>query len=281
MKKNLTKFIFLMVLLIVLLLPVGALYYLSGLEQAEYQDVVYSEVQLKEMSYGTPVQIFRMDVAETITLSGTIISTDVIYEELEFPEPEKLRLLVEPGDLLQEGDLLGYYEGEKIYATKTGVIRSVKQESDAYIELWSFDALAFESYVTESQLKILNRSGLALTDTEGNSYQVSHIEDVSIGNAETRVLFTSETARFIYGQKVNSCKLNTGRIYKDSLVVESRCIYSYNGGQTNYVRLVTEAGEIIGESEVEVGYMTGLYTCITGVEEGGYCDPGYKSIVEE
>ncbi len=278
-KKIASKIIMALLLIASAVAPIGALYYVSLLEQAQYQPQD-SDITLKELAYGSICDISRMDMEEQITLSGTIISTGVIYEELDMDNISNLRLLVSAGQALHEGDLIGYLEGREIRATKTGIIRSINRGGDAYIELWSLDNLAIECYVDDTQLNVLKRSNLDLTDSDGNKYVVDQIDDIRIGNDLTRVLITSESAPLVYGKKITDAKLTTGRVYPDCLIVKSNCVYSYNG-ENYYVRLVDSKGVVLGEAQVEVGFSLDGYTCIiSGAEEGQLCDSGFKAIAE-
>ncbi len=279
--KTIGKVIFALLLVAVLVAPVGALLYLSEQEQAQYTTPPADHLELKEQSYGMPEKALRKDVSEIINLSGTVISTDVVYEELDLENPSKLRLLISAGQYLQAGDPIGYYENREVPATKSGVIRSVNvYGSEPYIELWDLEKLAVECYVNDLQLKILKRSSLKLSDEEGNPYEVLRIDAIPSANGLTRVLITSESAPLIYGKAMAELPLNTGRIYTDSLVVPSRCVFSTDGGATYYVRLVHADGTVIGNSKIEIGYTMDGWTCISGIEEGQYCDSGYKAIVE-
>ena len=278
--KTLAKIIVVLLFVALIVAPVGALYYISVLEQAQYLPQE-EQIMLEELAYGSICQIMRMDMSERITLSGTVVSTKVIYEELEMENVSRLRLLISSGQVLQVGDLIGYLDGQEVRATKTGIIRSINRGSNAYIELWSLDDLAIECYVDDVQLKILKRGSLDLTDGDGNQYTVSKIDEIRVGSDLTRVLLTSETAQLIYGKKMESTSFNTGRVYPDCLVVPTNCVYSYNGGQTYYVRLVDKDGVVLGEQEVEVGFSMNGYICITdGAEDGQLCDSGYKAIAE-
>lgn len=278
--KTLAKIIVVLLFVALIVAPIGALYYISVLEQAQYLPQE-EQIVLEELAYGSTCQIMRMDMSERITLSGTVVSTKVIYEELEMENVSCLRLLISSGQVLQAGDLIGYLDGQEVHATKTGIIRSINRGSDAYIELWSLDDLAIECYVDDVQLKILKRGSLDLTDADGNQYTVEHIDEIRVGSDLTRVLLTSETAQLIYGKKMESTSFITGRVYPDCLVVPTNCVYSYNGGQTYYVRLVDKDGVVLGEHEVEVGFSMNGYICITdGAEDGQLCDSGYKAIAE-
>lgn len=275
--KVLGKCLMALLLAAVLILPMGGLYYLSLLEQAQY-DTIYEagSVVLEEVSYGTPCLVIRMDLTEEVSLSGAVVSTKVLYEELNLDAPDDLRLVISEGELLEAGGLIGYYHGKELLSTQTGVVRTVHLGSESYIALWSLEDLAVECYVSDAQLSVLNRSTLDLTDSEGNHYTVSHIDSEKVGADETRVLLTSETATLIYNTGFNE-NMGTGRVYPGSLVVPTDCIFTLEG--QSYVRLVEEDGSIIGLAQVEVGVTVGSYTSISGINEGDYCDPGYKAMV--
>ena len=277
--KAITKIIVALLFVALMVAPIGALYYISALEQEQYQPQE-QQIVLEELSYGSPTSILRMDMTERITFSGTVVSTKVIYEELELENISQLRLLISAGQALQAGDLIGYLDGQEVRATKTGIIRSINRGSDAYIELWSLEDLAIECYVDDVQLKVLKRGSLKLTDPDGNQYTVTHIDEIRVGSDLTRVLLTSETATLIYGKNMGNMSFNTGRVYPDCLVVQANCVYTYNGTDY-YVRLVDMDGVVLGEAQVELGFSMNGYICITdGAEEGQLCDSGYKAIAE-
>lgn len=277
--KTITKIIIALLFVALMVAPIGALYYISALEQEQYLPQE-QQIVLEELAYGSPSSIMRMDMAERITLSGTVVSTKVIYEELDLENISHLRLLISTGQVLQTGDLIGYLDGQEVRATKTGIIRSINRGSDAYIELWSLEDLAIECYVDDTQLKVLKRGSLDLTDADGNKYTVAHIDEIRVGSDLTRVLLTSETATLIYGKNMGNMSFNTGRVYPDCLVVQANCVYTYNG-QDHYVRLVDRDGVVLGEQKVELGFSMNGYICITdGAQEGQLCDSGYKAIAE-
>lgn len=278
--KTISRIIVALLLVALMVAPIGTLYYISALEQEQYLPKQEEQIVLEELAYGVSTEILRMDMAERVTLSGTVISTKVIYEELKLENISQLRLLISTGQVLQSGDLIGYLDGQEVRATKTGIIRSINRGSDAYIELWSLEDLAIECYVDDVQLKVLKRGSLDLTDSNGNQYTVAHIDEIRVGSDLTRVLLTSETAELIYGKKMEDINFNTGRVYPDCLVVEASCVYTYNG-QDYYVRLVDRDGVVLGEVQVELGFSMNGYICITdGAEEGQLCDSGYKAIAE-
>ena len=278
-KNTFSKIIVALMLILTAVAPICSLYYISILEQAQYQPQK-DAIILEELAYGNIESIIRMDLQGDISISGTVISTKVIYEELDYENITDIRLLVVSGQVLQAGDLIGYLNGHEVRATKTGVIRSIKLSGDSYIELWSIDDLVIECYVNETVLNILNRNNLDLADNKNNKFSVAQIDDIRTGSDLTRVLLTSNSATLIYGQKITDFKLTTGRIYPNCLVVDSSCVYSYNG-QTHFIRSVTAEGVVMEELQVEIGVVMNNFTCIiSGAEEGLLCDSGYKTIAE-
>ena len=278
--KILTKIMVALLFVALMVAPIGALYYISVLEQAGYQPQQEEQIVLEDLAYGAPLEILRMDMQEQISLTVTVVSTRVIYEELKMENISRLRLLISAGQVLQAGDLIGYLDGQEVRATQTGIVRSINRGSDAYIELWSLEDLAIECYVNDTQLKVLKRGSLDLTDTDGNHWSVSHIDEIRVGSDLTRVLLTCDTLELIYGKNMGSMTFNTGRVYPNCLVVRESCVYTYNG-QDYHVRLVDAEGVVIDEVQVEIGFTLNGYVCITsGAEEGQLCDSGYKAIAE-
>lgn len=278
-RKKVTVGVTVAILALVLLAPVGGLFYLSNLEQAQYAPTK-EVVHLEEQSYGVPVMITRTDVEEVVTVSGRMVSTRILYEELNLDEPYALRLQVETGDILLEGDCIGLYHGREIKARQTGMIRQIHLGSEAYLELWSLEDLALECYVTEKQYTRLQQENLVLKDSENREYTVLRMNPIPEADGTYKILLQPGEKTYLYGQSVSNLKLRTGTVYRNCLTVESRCVYSRDGGSTWYVRLVEKDGTVLGEQEVEVGFSQGGLTCISGVEEGRYCDSGYKSAAE-
>ena len=128
--KTISRIIVALLLVALMVAPIGTLYYISALEQEQYLPKQEEQIVLEELAYGESTEILRMDMAERVTLSGTVISTKVIYEELKLENISQLRLLISTGQVLQSGDLIGYLDGQEVRATKTGIIRSINRGSD-------------------------------------------------------------------------------------------------------------------------------------------------------
>lgn len=263
-----------------LLTPVFVLLQISKMEQGEYTaPTVDVGIVLKEHAYGEIMEVSQTDLKETIVISGEVISTGFLYQELDLKSPHLLRLWVQPGDYLCVGDSVGMYQGEVIYATQSGIISKVTLGSEAYIEFYDLSMLVIECYVTEDIHRILNRESLKLSDSKGTSYEVVRLEEVPARNGMYRVLLCPVDTELSIGSTLDNATMFTGRLYPNCIVVNSNCIYTYDG-QSFYVRVVDSDGAFIEEVPVEIGETVGKLTCVSGVKPGQYCDSGYKAVVE-
>ncbi len=258
--------------------PLVAIFYISRLEQAYYtpQEVV----QIRELAYGPVKRVTRQDMMETVYLSGTVVSTQYLYQELELPEPGKFRQEAKPGQLIQAGDILGYYKGEPVVAQLSGILDRISLGGDCYMRLESLEALAIECYVTDAQLKILSRSSLDLRDSSGAGYHILRIDEAATARG-TRVLIGFEGCGYVYGDAVSEKQFQTGRKFPGALVVDESCVYQKIDGKF-YVRLTDAEGAFLKELEVTQSYSNGILVCISGqgLAEGMYCDSGYKLVIE-
>lgn len=276
--------VFLMILLIA---PLFALFHISKLEQAKYgQDIKEGDgVTLVELAYGEIFEVMQDDIYETIHLSGQVISTGYIYQELKLDSPYLLRLWVHSGDYLRKGDIIGMYKGKKILASMDGIISNISMSSECYIEYYDMDKLAFECYVTEDMRRVLERESLALTNADnGTAYEVIRLEDVPTVPTDERLyrvlISATEEGSFFFGETIGDISMHTGRVYPNSIVVNSNCVYT-RGDEQYYVRLINpDDGTFIKEVPVKIGETVEGYTCVSGVEPGQFCDAGYKAVVE-
>lgn len=270
-----------LVLALLFLLPVGALVIISKMEQAQY--VAAENEQLQDMAYGKVYEVLRMDVEEFIEVSGSVISTKVSFMELkQYKEPYSIRFIVNVGDVVGEGDVIGYYQGKEVYSEVTGQIRMIDLGGEPYIMFESFDHLAIEIACTDEYLlSVFQRSNAELTSADGVIYCVLKVDDASSVMGATKVWIAPEgDSTLIYGALVEDLRLYTGRVFPQSLIIEKTCVYSYPGSEAKYVRTIDRNGVFISEVEVEVGFENGDYVSVSGIEEGTLCDSGYKAIVE-
>lgn len=276
--------IFLSIILVVLLAsPVIALYGISKLERAQYNPK--PQVALEELAYGDICPIFRTDIEQTVTVSNAqIISTSYKFQELMmYDNPYSIRFIVDVGDRVDVGDVIGYYDGNKIKSNERGIIKRISLGQDSYIMLESLQDLAIVCYVNAGDYNWEQENSVLKL---GNDlFEVVDIEAFSNGSYGTRVVLTSDTAKLLYGEEYDTMTFSTGKVFSKALVVDARCVYSYHNSVKSYIRVVSGYGKFIQEIEVTPGYTNGEYICISSlvndsIKEGMYCDAGYKAVVE-
>lgn len=282
MKKILRNIVLALALLAVLVLPVAALAAISQLEKAQYTTA--PDIQLEELAYGDICSVFRTDMEQTVTVtSASVVSTAVKFIELNgYAEPYNIRFLISHGDHIHAGDVIGYYQGEPIEATLSGVVRAISTGSDSYIMLESLDDLVLTGYVDETAFN-WKQEGLKLTLGE-EAFDVVSVEQAAEEN-QAKITLASPTAELVYGRQYAELTLKTGRVFSGTLVVDARCVYSHAGDERKFIRTVTDYGAVLSEVEVKTGYSDGKYICVSAAE-GGYideytlCDAGYKSVLD-
>lgn len=260
--------------------PVVALYTISRLEKAQYAPK--EPVTLEELAYGDVCPVTRMDMTQAVTATHVqVVSTAFHFQELGmYDDPYAIRFVVNPGDRVDVGDVLGYYQGAAVLSEKRGILERISLGSDPYLMLRSLDDLALSCQVDGSGYDWEQETcTLTLGD---DTYHVANAEPIPGG---TRLLLKSETAELVYGDSREKCTFFTGQVFPNALVVDARCVYAYPGSDKFYIRLVTERGKFVREIEVVPGYTDGEYRCISAkgeerVNEGMFCDSGYKVVVE-
>lgn len=276
--KSFGKVVAVLMLIASLAVPIALIYGISLQEMEEYQTPVQGEYT--PSAYGTGEAVIRMDITESIEVSGNFISTSYVFQELKYEEVGKIRWLVHTGDIVEAGQTLGLYNGKPVVAEVTGIIESMSLSyGDAYIQYTTMDGLALECRVTDKILSILEGGGL--TNEAGDAVTLTYTSPLKNTDGTTTVRLNLEGTTGYIGQSVSSMKLYTGRVFYDSLVISENCVYQKDAGDSYpwYVRRISAAGYFIDEVEVTLGYSDGKMVCVTGVSEGDLCDNGYKSVI--
>lgn len=278
--KKIGSVLLVLVFVALFLAPAGIIWRISKAEQQQYLPA--ADEVLEDLAYGEIRQVMRMDIPETITVSGSVVSTATDFIELDgYWDPFLLRMTVESGQTVCAGDVIGYYNGEPVLADKTGVVKAVNIGEDSYVWLQSLDSLALRLEVSDQTvLTALQQENATLTDSDGTTYHVLEIEPTRTESGNAVVLLSCEGKALVYGQHYSELTLQTGRVFQQALVVEKSCVYTPTGSDKKYVREVDEFGKYLQEVEVTTGYSNGEYICVSGIEEGAFCDSGYKAVVE-
>lgn len=272
------KTCFILFLIALFLLPVVALYAISQEEQAQY--TVAAVNVGPERGYGESCAVCRLDMPESTTVQAKVVSSKQLYQELSaYRYPYQIRWTVSTGDAVKAGDCLGTYNGSAIAAQFTGVLREINLGEKPYVCFDSLEDLVLECTVSAQQEAIFARKNLELTDETGTALR---FVDMSLirGDEGRTVRLEYDKENLVYGTRYTDLLLYTGRVYSQTLAVDVDCVYQKAGSDSHFVRVLDDEGYFVWECPVEVGYSNGEMICVTGVDEGVWCDSGYKSLIE-
>lgn len=280
--KGLLKCLFWLLILALLVAPLGLIYQISSAEMLEYQTPTAPD--LRESAYGTVVQARREDVLEYVTVSGNFVSQTFAYMDLTQRDPSLIRWLVEEGDEIQQGQVLGTYRGEDVISEQSGILeeRNTYNPENAYLRVRLLEPLLLQCQVSDKTLKAIKQAEATLTTEDGRNVILEYAARTKNDDGTTTVRLTIDGADYAYGQVQKDLRLLTGRVYSQALVLEAKCLYQKEAGENSpwFVRKVTKEGYFVQELEVGTGYSNGELICVTGVAEGDYFDSGYKAIAE-
>ena len=260
-------------------MPLILIYQLSQKEMAQYQ--APEDVEIVLGAYGKIVSPYRTDIQEYITVSGSMISDSIAYQELTVESPGKIRWTVSTGAVVVAGEILGYYGEETVCAEFTGRVSSIStSQGNAYIRYDTFEKLLLECRLGDTQLSYLKGSD-SLTIEGGNAVTIERISPLKNADGTTTVQLHIEDDGLYCGQSIQNLIIYTGRVYPNVLVIDVDCVYrKYSDTDTWYVRQVDAHGVFIAEREVQIGYANEDVVCISGISEDVYIDSGYKAVVE-
>lgn len=277
--KNVLVGVFWLLIIALLITPLGLIYRLSQAEMAEYQTP--ERPVLQQSAVGGIAQASRTSMEEYVTVSGTFTSETYVYVEMEFENPGRIRWEVSNGSEVQEGQVMGYLDGEPIISSVTGILTNIHLNSgDSYLKFRLFAPVVFSCRVDERTLSVLQKRAETLTTLEGESVKLLFASQQKNSDGTINVRLSIDTDRYTYGEVLPELMIKTGRTYQGVLVLPLDCVYQKvkGDGYPWYVRQVTAEGVFIQEVEVELGYMSESQVCVNGIPEGTYYDTGYKAI---
>lgn len=284
MLKRVGSVCFWLLIVALLCLPVGLIFQISEAEMAQYEAAEIPALQ--QTAYGSPVQAVRMDIHESITLSGTFVSDTWADMELSISKTELLRWNVAEGDQIAEGDVLGTCNGRDITSTLTGIILDINVYSGStgnqYIRVRLLEPLVLECEVTQEQLAaVQNYDDLTLAD--GTALTLEYVSLTRNEDDTTTVRFSLDDGTgYQYGQVLTDFALYTGVTYPQTLVLSEQCVYQKTEGEDQpwYARRVTEDGTFIEEIQVQISGSYDGMVRISGVAAGDWFDSGYRAVLE-
>lgn len=279
--KQRTKFwkgLFWMLILVLLIAPLGLIFEISGWEKQQYATPV--PPKFVETAYGRIEEALRIDMEETVLVTGTFRAQAYEYIELKQSDPGKIRWDISIGEEIQKGQKIGTYKGADMVATIDGLVIDINAYG-GYIKVQMAEPVWLECDVSAKTLSYLRNAKTLLTEDK-ESVELIYAAKIRNPDGTIRVGLKIDSDVYYLDQKVENLPIYTGNIYMQTLVVPEECLYQRVAGEKEpwYVREVTESGEFVGEIEVAKGYSNGEWVSVTGISEGRFFDAGYKQIVE-
>ncbi len=280
MGRKVLKGLFWILIVVMLLLPLGLIYQITTAEMEEY--AASDSPIIRQSSIGTPIQATRMDLDLYVTVSGSFISTEVAFMDLNYKKPYDIRWIVSYGDEIQVGQVLGYYYGEEVISTLEGTVRNIATSTtDAYIMVDCFSPLVLECSVDDTVLNSLRQFSDTLTLEDGTNVTVDYIAKTKKTDGTTVIHLSLNREGDSYGTAVKDMIVYLGTSYPQVLVLPLDCVYQKEEGEDKpwYVREVSKDGFLISEKQVTVSYSNSTMAVVSGIEEGQWFDSGYKVVV--
>ena len=270
-----------LVWLLILALMITPLVMVIQISRAEMEEYATPTVPiLQQSAVGKGARATLQDVKEYVTVSGSFNSSTFAYQELEAGVYSDVRWMVSTGEEVQEGQVMGTYPGGEIISEFTGILVSMNLSSARpHFKFRLFAPVELNCNVDDRVLSLLKYATNLQTD-QGETVTLTYASKQKNPDGTTKVRLMIDSKSYSYGQMASNLKIYTGMIYRQTVVIPVECVYQKVSGANNpwFVRVITEDGLLKGEVEVTVGFTDGVVICVSGINEGEYCDDGYKAV---
>lgn len=267
--------VFWLLIIALLVAPIGLIVQISREEMQEF--ATPSAPVLQEVAIGGIYQSISSSVSESFKVSGTFVSAEDGYMELDYETVKDARWSISTGSEIQEGMVIGTVNGEDIVATMDGIVKQMHiSAGDCFIKLELFTPVVLETKVDAATLSILRNSRKLTAGTQKGKVSLAFASRKQNSDGTFNVQIAIDTDEFTYGQ-VETLHIYTGRTIDNVVAITNKCVYQK--GSQWYVRQVTKDGIFVKEVEVEILYQDSSNAYVTGINSGEYFDSGYQIIM--
>lgn len=269
--KKIIKIAIVIVVIIIYCIPIITICCISDKEIQEY--VEDQDFTFQEMAYGSIMKAEHMDIKEYYSFKAKVISNEEVVVKISNGTVD---LNVQEGDEVYKGDVLARSKGTAVKSSCNGIVNRIEYGEVTILYIENFEDLALECKVTEDKLDIFEEK--FLLDENEKKLKIIRKSNM-MEDGFFNIVLELPSKGYYYGQEFEKIRLYTGNIYRKSLVLDKRCVYKKESDGKWYVRKVTKEGVFLEEVEVQIGYESNDKVCITGIDEGTYCDSGYKTMI--
>lgn len=273
--KNIIHILFWLFIIALLVLPLVLIVRLSQEERASY--AAPTAPQMQELAVGGIVQSHYGTATETVSVSGTFVSVNYEYMELDYESVKDARWQIRTADELQVGQVIAETPQGEIQSSLAGVVSEMHiSQSDCYIKVQLLSPVELSCRVESRTLSILQTSKNLKVD--GKTVTLTYVSQLLNADGTTDVRLSIDGDDYTCGQVVSNLDIATGRSFDNVVMLLERCVYQKAGFDQYYVRRVTTDGIFIEEIQVEVLFQNGNQVGLRGIEAGDYFDAGYKAV---
>ena len=254
-----------MILGIVLyLIPIITIVFVSNEEMKQYQ---MKQIEFVDTAYGEVFQVEQKNIRENIMINAVAASNDIAVIH---GEGDDTVWIVNEGEEVKKDQVIGYRKSEPIKGQMNGIVKEITSN---YILLNTYRDIVWETEVLEKNLHYFKRQ---LYDKYKNKVQVCFISN-RIVEGKATVKFQLKNVKGKCGQQLKKIKLYTNKEFRNVLTINKKCVVNRDGNY--YVRIVDEQGIFQYEQQVNVGFENDDIICVTGIEEGTFCDGGFAGYI--
>lgn len=272
--KKVLRVVTVIVVLVIYCVPLFGIYCISNKEKESYQ--LDDEYNIEKTAYGVPCEVSKIDMQEYYSYPGTIEGYKIVDVKVSGLKADKTSYICKTGDEIFKNQDIATDGRNTFKSPMNGIVQDIPYSKDGCVNVLSLDELCLNLSVPVDEVGVFEN---AIYDENGNKIKVIAKSNQVNENGEVSIKITNTFGDYLAGQSVNDIKIYTGYTYSNVYVVDVDCVYSKGKDNTYFVRKVDSKGKFIEEVEVGIGYSNGEYICITGLEEGEFCDDGYKDLV--
>ncbi len=245
------------------MLPVIIIISISNEEMKNYD---IKKIEFIETAYGDIFQVEQNNIRENVVINATAIPNNVTVIQ----ETDNIIWSVDEEEEIEREQIIGYRDKIPVKANINGIVKKIDKNC---LILYTFEDIVWKTEVSEQQVGYFKNN---LQDKRGNKVNICSISN-RVHNGKISIKFRIENTKMKSGQKLKKLKLYTDNIFKNVLTIDKKCIAKKDGKY--YVRVVDAQGRFLFEQQVEVGYESDGKICITGLEEGEFCDGGFSKYI--
>lgn len=248
--------------IIIYLIPIVIIVLVSNGEIRKYQT---KKIEFVDSAYGEVFQVEQKDVSENIVINAVAVPNDVYVVR-----SNNTVWVVDEGEEIYKNQMIGFANNTAIKGEVNGIVKKIASN---YLIIDTYKDIVWKTKIPKENLSYFDKE---LFDKDGNEIQICSISN-RVDDGQVTVKFKLENVKGKCGEELKKLRLYTGNVFKNALTINKKCIVNKKGSY--YVRIVDSHGIFLYEQQVGVGFENDKIICVTGLEEGEFCDGGFSEYI--